>query len=94
MKSKYKLFLTKNIEEDAQGKPVTKKRRAIASWIDATLRPSEKTSTGPGCSICISTFEEIQMEGLEVLKIFLNCFFLLMIYQFCKINGINSILLT
>ena len=66
MKSKYELFLIKNIEEDAQGKPVTKKRRAIASWIDATLRPSEKTSTGPGCSICISTFEEIQMEGLEV----------------------------
>lgn len=73
--------MTKNKEEDAQGKPVTKKRRAIASWIDATLRPSEKTSTGPGCSICISTFEEIQMEGLEVhsTKIFDEHFF-------CKIH--------
>ena len=46
--------------------PPSKKRRKIASWLDAKLNPREKSSTGPGCPICISTFEEIQMDGKEV----------------------------
>lgn len=43
----------------------TSKRKAtkVISWLDAKLAPEKTSSTGPGCSICISTFEEIQAEG-------------------------------
>ena len=40
--------------------------RRLASWIDAKIEPSRTSSTGPGCSICISTFEELQSEGKQV----------------------------
>ena len=40
--------------------------RKLASWIDAKIEPEKTNSTGPGCSICISTFEELQSEGKQV----------------------------
>ena len=49
----------------------TRKRKAdrrLASWIDARIEPQRTNSTGPGCSICISTFEELQSEGKQVLR--------------------------
>lgn len=52
--------------QDYTDEPPSKKRRSIASWLDAKLNPTERTATGPGCSICISTFEEIQMDGKDV----------------------------
>ena len=54
--------------QDYTDEPPSKKRRKIASWLDAKLNQSEKSATGPGCPICISTFEEIQMDGKEVCK--------------------------
>ena len=45
--------------------------RKLASWIDAKIEPEKTNSTGPGCSICISTFEELQSEGKQV-RIFLH----------------------
>ena len=50
--------------------PQSRKRKAdrrLASWIDARIEPDRTNSTGPGCSICISTFEELQSEGKQVL---------------------------
>ena len=46
----------------------TSKRKAtkVISWLDAKLAPEKTSSTGPGCSICISTFEEIQADGKTV----------------------------
>ena len=44
--------------------------RKLASWIDAKIEPERTNSTGPGCSICISTFEELQSEGKQVRKYF------------------------
>ena len=54
------------IEQEITSGPKTKKRkieRKLASWMDAKLEPEAANSTGPGCSICISTFEEIQSDG-------------------------------
>ena len=57
--------------------PQSRKRKAdrrLASWIDARIEPDRTNSTGPGCSICISTFEELQSEGKQVLKLIFRIF--------------------
>merc|ERR1712039_498773 len=54
-----KIKKIKNIE-DVTDEPPSKKARKIASWLDAKLNPKQEiASFGPGCSICISTFQEI-----------------------------------
>ena len=77
LKVKYVKEIEENIKKienikDYDNGPPTKKRRKIASWVEAKLNPSAKSTTGPGCSICISTFEEVQMDHKEVKYTYYN----------------------
>ena len=57
------------IEQEITSAPKSRKRkieRKLASWLDAKVEVQSANSTGPGCSICISTFEELQAEGKSV----------------------------
>merc|ERR1711953_163613 len=54
------------IEQEITSAPKSRKRkieRKLASWLDVKVEVQSANSTGPGCSICISTFEELQAEG-------------------------------